>query len=101
MESKVFGTHSLGLTIEVKPDEAYEEFSPYDPSDTYRNVVVSLKVGNVTVYSESSLLNNRVPEEEQVQNFAAAMLTRLWGINETWNGERHVTQLPKREYDRD
>lgn len=98
MEQQIIASQALGFTVEFTVDETYEQWKPYDPSDMYRHVMATLKVGSVPVYTTNWMVHNTIPMEQQLENAAADLLTRLWGIESetTSTGQRDI--LPKREY---
>jgi hypothetical protein len=98
MEKQVIATQALGLSVELTTDETYEEFKPYDPTDDYRHVLLTLKVGNTPIYTQDWMLVSGKAVEDQLEDAAAAMLTRLWGIESRYDGSRTHDILPKREY---
>lgn len=102
MESQSLGSQALAFTVEFSTDTDYESWSPFNPAtDTYRHVIATLKVGNVPVYQTDWMTNVSLPMEQQLNDAAAELLTRMWGIKEEWNGERTVIHLPKHEYGKD
>lgn len=98
MEQKVLASQVLALTVEFTPDAECEKYQPYEPTDMYRHVIATLKVGNIPVYTTDWMVHNNIPMEQQLESAAADLLVRLWGIDSqtTSTGQRDV--LPKREY---
>jgi hypothetical protein len=98
MEQKVIASQALGFTAEFTPDESYEMYKPYEPTDMYRHVIAILKLGTTPIFRMDWMLHNTIPVEEQLENAAAEMMTRLWGIKTemTATGDKDI--LPKREY---
>jgi hypothetical protein len=98
MEQKVLASQAFGFTAEFTPDESYEAYKPYDPKDMYRHVIAILKIGSTPVFKMDWMLHNNIPVEQQLEEAAAAMMTRLWGIKTEWTGDGDKDILPKREY---